>query len=174
VSSDEEEEEDSSFESYLLTGFLGLGSSSQLTQPGGVVGLVEELTFWRPPPPLEAADPTVTVSAVCCLLSSRGFSRPLAVKSSQSAFPLLIPPACLPTADEFEAVDCCSWGSLTVILEVTWDCDLPSCSRVDFRCPVVTLGLSMATSLTSVEPLCRTGVMVTVDDVFSWGRVVGR
>ena len=89
-SDEEEEEEDSSFESYLLTGFLGLGSSSQLTQPGGVVGLVEELTFWRP---LEAADPTLTVSAVCCLLSSRGFSRPLAVKSSQSAFPLLIPPA---------------------------------------------------------------------------------
>ena len=95
MSSEEEEEEDSSFESYLLTGFLGLGSSSQLTQPGGVVGLVEELTFWRPLEALEAADPTVTltVSAVCCLLSSRGFSRPLAVKSSQSAFPLLIPPA---------------------------------------------------------------------------------
>ena len=91
--SSDEEEEDSSFESYLLTGFLGLGSSSQLTQPGGVVGLVEELTFWRPLEALEAADPTVTVSAVCCLLSSRGFSRPLAVKSSQSAFPLLIPPA---------------------------------------------------------------------------------
>ena len=65
----------SSLESYFLTGFLGLGSSSQLTQPGGVVGEVA----------------LVVVLSVCWRRSSRGFSRPLAAKSSQVPPPPLAP-----------------------------------------------------------------------------------
>ena len=60
----------SSLESYFLTGFFGLGSSSQLTQPGGVVGEVDAAAL-------------VAVLSVCWRRSSRGFSRPLAAKSSQ-------------------------------------------------------------------------------------------
>ena len=68
----------SSLESYFLTGFLGLGSSSQLTQPGGVVGEVDAAAL-------------VGVLSVCWRRSSRGFSRPLAAKSSQVPPPPLAP-----------------------------------------------------------------------------------
>ena len=80
---DFEDDDSSSSESYRLTVFFGLGISSQLTQPVGVVGLSESFLEFS------VFDWISTISDVCCRVfiiscrAWRGFCRPCDVNTSQ-------------------------------------------------------------------------------------------